>query len=470
VSTVGAGQRILAVDLGATSIRVAAIDLSADTPTVEVLHRHPHAPVRWSDGSLRWDWARLLAEVEVGLAKGLASGPVASIGVDGWAVDYGLLGADGRLLSPPYSYRDQRVDGWQATADRIGPERLYGRTGIQLMPINTIFQLAAHDRAELEAADRLVLLPDLVVHHLTGAVVAERSNASTTSLLDPRTGVWSDELCDAIGLRRALLPEVVEATAEVGIWREVPVHLVGSHDTASAFVGVPGIPRPGTAIVSSGTWVLVGAERSAVDTSNAARRANFSNELGALGGVRFLRNVMGFWMLEQCRRSWGDPPIEALVAEAAAADEVPTVDALDQRFRAPADMEAEVRAAADLRATAGRAEVVSCILHSIAGGVARVVDDVGALTGTPIEELLVVGGGVRMGLMNELLAAATGCRVTVGSPEAAALGNAVVQGIALGSFDDLADARRWLASGASDPGAAPSTPTQTGERRPTWPA
>ncbi|MDF2743031.1 MAG: rhamnulokinase [Actinomycetia bacterium] len=441
-------MRVLAVDLGATSVRVVAVDLGAPEPAAQVLHRWRHQPVRHQDGSLRWDWHGIVREVERGLELGLAAGPVASIGVDGWGVDYGLLDRRGALLSPPYCYRDERTEGWRTTAERIGADHLYAVTGIQLLHLNTIFQLAAHDRSELRHAARLLLLPDLVVRMLTGFEGAERSNASTTALLDAETGAWSAELLEAVGLDPALLPPIVSAGLAVGSWRGVDVHTVGSHDTASAFVGVPGVPGPGSVVVSSGTWVLVGAERPAADTSEKARDANFSNEAGALGGVRFLKNVTGFWLLEQCRAAWGNPTIEELVAAAAGVPATRVVDPADARFLAPTDMEAEIRAAAGLGAAASRAEVVRCILESIASATARVADELVAVTGTPVDELLVVGGAARIRVMNELYGRHAGVPVTVGSPEATALGNAVVQGLALGQFERLEDARRWLAIGA----------------------
>jgi rhamnulokinase len=441
--------RVLAVDLGATSVRVVAVDLDAPEPAAQVLHRWRHQPVRHPDGSLRWDWQGIVREVERGLDAGLAAGPVASIGVDGWGVDYGLIDGRGALLSPPYCYRDDRTGGWRTTAERIGAERLHAITGIQLLPINTIFQVAAHDRSELGRAARLLLLPDLLVRTLTGFEGAERSNASTTALLGAHTGDWSAELLEAVGLDPALLPPVVPAGLAVGSWRGVGVHTVGSHDTASAFVAVPGVPGPGTVVVSSGTWVLVGAERPAADTSEQARAANFSNEAGALGGVRFLKNVTGFWILERCRAAWGDPTVAELAAAAAGVrGPVGVVDPADARFLAPADMEAEVRNAAGLGAAASRAEVVRCILESIATATARVAGELAAITGTPVDELLVVGGAARIRLMNELYGRHAGVPVTVGSPEATALGNAVVQGLALGRFEHLEDARRWLAIGA----------------------
>ncbi len=225
------------------------------------------------------------------------------------------------------------------------------------------------------------------------------------------------------------------------------MHLVGSHDTASAFIGVPGGRDPGTVFVSTGSWVIVGIERPDPDTSPAAMAANFSNESGALGGFRFLKNVVGFLMVEACRQAWGNPPVDVLIDEAAAVTSpVPRFDAADKRLVAPVDMEAEIRAAAGLPAGAPRGVVVRSILESIADGVARVVGELEALTGTEMSRLALVGGGARTGLLADLLAESTGLPVLVGDPEATALGNAVVQGIALGHFDGRDGADRWLAA------------------------
>ena len=439
--------RVLAVDLGAGSVRVAAIELAA-TPAVEVIHRWPHGPVPGPRGSLRWNWERIVAEVETGLEIGMESGSVESIGVDGWGVDYGLIDDTGRMVADPYSYRDSRTDAWMATAESIGLERLYEITGIQLMGINTIFQLAAHDRNEMERAARVLLLPDLLLSTLTGFEGAERSNASTTGLLDARSGDWSAELIEAIGMASHLLPAVAAAGKAVGKWRGIPLHLVGSHDTASAFLGVPGGREPGTVFVSTGSWVIVGIERSEADTSAAAMAANFSNESGALGGFRFLKNVVGFWMIEACRPAWDSPPIDVLIEEAAAiTDPVPLFDAADRRLVAPTDMEAEICAAAGLPAGVPRGVVVRSVLESIADGVARVVGELECLTGTEMNRLALVGGGARTGLLADLLAKATGLEVLVGDAEATALGNGVVQGIALGHFAGRDEADQWLSAG-----------------------
>jgi rhamnulokinase len=440
-------HRVVAVDLGATSIRVASVDLGAADPAVEVVHRWRNTPVTAPDGTLRWNWPALVSEVEEGLAKAAAGGPIASIGIDGWGVDYGLVDGAGDVVSLPFSYRDPRTDGWLGIAETIGLERIYAITGIQLMPINTIFQLAVHPQAELKEATRMLLVPDLLVHELTETEAAERSNASTTAMLDLESGQWSSELVDAIGVPHEILPAIVDAPRPAGHWRGIPVTRVGSHDTASAFLGMPGAPGPGTVFVSSGTWVLVGVERPDADVSEAARAANFSNERGALGGYRFLKNITGFWMLERCRIEWGNPPVPELILEAAGvAEPVPLLDAADPRFLAPSSMLAEIIEAGGFDAEPPRAVIVRCLLESIAASIATVVRELETITRTDMREVFVVGGGARVDLLNDLIARHTGLPVVVGSPEATALGNAIVQGLGTGRFGGREEARGWLMS------------------------
>jgi rhamnulokinase len=436
---------VVAVDCGASSIRVCRVDLSTVPPDLVVVHRFHHQPVSDGAGHLRWDWPRLVAEIETGLTAALGWGPVASIGIDTWGVDYGLLDGEGRLVAPPFSYRDHRTDHYRKVVERLGADRLYATTGIQLLPINTLFQLAAHDRAELAHARHLLLLPELLVHHLTGTVIAERTSAGTTALVDLATGDWSDPLVEAVGLDRALLSPIETAGCRAGTWRGVPVHLVGGHDTASAVVAMAAAPAPGAAFVSSGTWMLVGREQPSPDLSAAARQANLTNEAGALGGVRLLKNLAGSWLIEGCRPAWGNAPLEQLLD---AAREVGAVDArvdvADPRFLHPADMLAEVTTVAGLADDAPPPIVVRCLVESMAAGTAEVLDQLGG-----ISEVHVFGGGSRSDLYRECLTAQTGLPVAAGPVEATALGNALVQGIALGVYRDLAGARAALEEGRS---------------------
>jgi rhamnulokinase len=428
---------VAAVDFGATSIRVCRVELGEGAPRLEVVHRVEHAPRRDGDGHLRWDWSRLVAEMERGLVLAADAGPLASIGVDTWGVDYGLLDQRGELLEPPYCYRDERTRGYADVVERIGARRLYEISGLQDLSFNTIFQLAAHDPEQLERARHVLMLPELLVHHLTGAITGEPTSAGTTGLLDVRALRWSDELCQAIGLDPSLLPDLALATTRVGAWRGVPVHLVGGHDTASAVVAGA---CDEDVFVSSGTWSIVGRERPEPDTSEASRLAGFGNEQGALGGIRLLRNVTGWWLVEQCRQGWEDADVDTLLDAAARVDaDVPVVDVDDARFLAPTDMAAELRRAMGLPHDADPAVVVRGAVESMAAATARVVEGLSTVAG-----IRVFGGGARSELFVDALRRRSGRSVTPGPVEATALGNAIVQGLALGVFSSLDDARAQL--------------------------
>jgi rhamnulokinase len=430
---------VIAVDFGAASIRVCRVDLDTRPVELDVVRRYSHAPVRDADGHLRWDWDRLVAEMEAGLEAATAPGDVASIGIDTWGVDYGLIDEEGALVAAPFSYRDRRTDGFSVVVDAIGERWLYATTGIQLQPFNTIFQLAAHDRAEIDVARHVLLLPELLVHHLTGAVTAERTSAGTTALVDVATGDWSSEMLDTIGIDRALLPPISAAGTLAGAWRDIPVHLVGGHDTASAVVAMGDAPVPSSAFVSAGTWLLVGAERDAVDTSERAQRENLTNEVGALGGVRFLKNLAGSWLIEGCRPSWGSPDVASLLEAASHVEPGPTFDVTDVRFLAPDDMLAEICRVTGLPPDADAAVVARCIVDSMAAGTARVIAVLG-----DVSDVYVFGGGSRNPLYVRRVAELTGLPVHPGPVEATALGNALTQGVAIGAFTDLTDARASL--------------------------
>ena len=435
---------VIAIDFGASSIRVCRIDLGARPVALRVVHRYPHAPVRHPDGSLRWDWARLVAEMHRGLELALRDGPVASIGVDTWGVDYGLLDERGELIAPPFCYRDERTRDWPGVVARIGERRMYQLAGLQLMPLNTIFQVAAHDLSERARARSLLMLPELIVHELCGAELAEATSAGTTGLVDIHTGRWSDELLDAVEADPAWFREIHLAGTLAGSWRGIPVYLVGGHDTASAVVAMAAHPSPNTAFVSAGTWFLVGRELAAPDTGEAAQAANFSNERGTFGSIRFLKNLTGMWLLEECRRGWGDPPVETLFdAAAAVRTPVPVIDITQPDLMAPADMAATLREMAGFPAEVERGIIVKLILDSIADGVARVVDEL-----DPVDDITIFGGASRSALLCDTLAGRSGREVRTGPAEATALGNALTQGVALGAFANQEEARASLAPGS----------------------
>ncbi|HIT76989.1 MAG TPA: rhamnulokinase [Candidatus Avipropionibacterium avicola] len=454
-------QVFAAVDIGASSGRVMA-GIVSDTAKhgielVEV-HRFDNAPIEL-DGHLHWDVDRLWTQTLTGLRRLVERWPeVISIGIDTWAVDYGLLDADGALIGAPYSYRDSRTDEVIAAVHAaIPPQRLYEITGLQFLPFNTVYQLAAERRGpRWDRAACLLLLPDLLAERLTGQRVAEATNASTTGLLDATTGQWSAEVLAAIGVEESLLAPVIEpgtpiATVRPGLGLPaVPVVAVGSHDTASAVVGTPARTK-NFAYVSSGTWSLVGQELAAPVLSEASRAANFTNEGGVDRTTRYLRNVGGLWLLEQCRQEWGQQwggaateIGELIEAAAALGPNGPTIDVDDPAFIAPGDMVARITAAVEAsgrRAPADPAGITRCILDSLAQCYARTLAQAVELSGQPVEVVHIVGGGSQNALLCELTARATGLLVQAGPVEATALGNVAVQartaGLVSGDLMDL---------------------------------
>ncbi|MFJ6730210.1 rhamnulokinase family protein [Streptomyces sp. NPDC091281] len=454
-----AGERAAyaAVDLGASSGRVMVGRVGPDTLELTEAHRFANRPVRLPEG-LRWDVLALYAGVLDGLR---AAGPVASVGVDSWAVDYGLLDAEGALLGNPAHYRDPRTEGVaEKVWATVPPAELYAATGVQYAPFNTLYQLAAAaGTTQLRQARLLLLIPDLMTYWLTGEAGTELTNASTTQLIDPRTGDWAYGVAARLGidldlfapLRRPgdpagfLRPEVLEGA---GLSGPVPVTAVASHDTASAVAAVPAAGER-FAYLCTGTWSLAGVELAAPVLTEESRAANFTNELGLDGTVRYLRNIMGLWLLQECLRDWGDPDLDGLLREAAAVPGLRSVvDAADPVFLAPGRMPARIADAC--RATgqpvpASRAETTRCVLDSLALAHRRAVADAERLADHPVDVVHLVGGGARNALLCRLTADACGLPVVAGPAEAAALGNVLVQARAHGRVGEGDAARRLVA-------------------------
>lgn len=431
---------LAAVDIGASGGRVMAGTVEGDEVRLAAVHRFPNGVVA-RDGHLRWPWDALCDQVVEGLARVPGA---AAVGIDTWAVDYGLLDADGRLLAPPISYRDDRT---AAVVDEVhaavGPDELFAVNGLQHLPFTTLYQLAAERQGpRWDRAAHVVLLPDLLAHHLTGALATEVTNASTTGLLDARTRTWSTDLLDRLGVPASRLapleaPGAVRGHTDAG----VPVITVGSHDTASAVVGVPATTER-FAYVASGTWSLVGLELEGPVLTDAARDAGFTNELGVDGRTRFLRNVGGLWLLQECVREWGGPDLDALLAAAAAVPAGgPVVDVDAPAFIPPGAMPTRIASAAGA-ASLGRAETVRCILDSLAAGYARTIRRAAEVAAHPVDVVHVVGGGARNELLCRLTADATGLPVLAGPVEATALGNVIVQARALGALPASLEAIR----------------------------
>lgn len=432
--------RVAAVDLGAASGRVIVGEVGPYSVSIEEAHRFVNRPVRVG-GTLHWDVLNLYQETLDGLRK---AKQVDGIGIDSWAVDYGLLDAHGGLVANPVHYRDDRTAGARENLERLGAQDLYAATGLQFLPFNTIHQLAVETR--LGSARRLLMIPDLVAYWLTGEQGAEVTNASTTQLLDVRTRTWATELIEKIGVDPALFPELREPGSVIGMYEGTPVIAVGSHDTASAVVGVPAM-NDRFAYISCGTWSLVGVELDRPVLTDASREANFTNELGVDGTVRYLRNVMGLWLLQECVREWGADTTELLRA-AAKLSRGAVIDPDEPVFLPPGDMPARIVEACRRSGQPVPADppaIVRCIVDSLADAHRRAVEEAQELSGRAVDVVHVVGGGARNSLLCQLTADACGLPVLAGPVEATALGNVLVQARALGAVDgDLAQLRSLI--------------------------
>lgn len=436
---------VAAVDLGATSGRVVIGRIGDGVLEIEFVSRFPNGPVEREDG-LHWDFAALYEHVVAGLTEAVRREPsIESIGIDSWAVDYGLL-RDGELLTEPFHYRDGRSErGVTEVHARVPFDELYSRNGLQFLPFNTLYQYRVDERAT--DADTALLIPDLIAFLLTGIAVAERTNASTTGLLNVETSAWDLELAERIGVPSSILPPLVDPGTLIGalrpalaerIGKDLPVIAVGSHDTASAVVAVP-LSSAGSAYISCGTWGLVGLELREPRVTDAARDADFTHELGVDGRYRFLHNVSGLWLLSETVRTWEADDGAAidlpglLTAASAVAGEIPLFDANDPSLSAPGDMPRRIAALLGDRTPDSRPTFARSIVESIAAAFADAVQTASALSGREIDCIHVVGGGSLNRLLCQATADRAGLPVLAGPVEATALGNVLVQGRALGA-------------------------------------
>ncbi|WP_448808283.1 rhamnulokinase [Agromyces bauzanensis] len=471
---------VAAVDLGATSGRVilGRVDGRAGTLELDQVARFPNGPVRLASG-LHWDVTGLYRDLSSGLADAFRRDPaVASIGVDSWAVDYALL-RGGRMLGEPFHYRDDRNQAGVDAVHAIVPfDELYRRNGLQFLPFNTLYQLAAEQAGRresarpegwLDLADALLLIPDLIGFQLTGAKVAERTNASTTGLVAVQTGEWDDELIERLGFAASVFAPLVSpgeslgglrtgVAADLGAPAGIEVVAVGSHDTASAVAAVP-MRAESAAYISCGTWGLVGVELEHPVTTDAAREANFTNEGGVDGRVRFLHNVMGLWLLSESVRWWerdGETvDLAALLAAAASvAAPVAVFDANDPRFLAPGDLPGRIATWCrehDLPVPQSRAEFARSIVESLAEAFASAVRTASVLSTVDVETIHMVGGGALNELLCRRTADRSGIPVLAGPVEATAIGNVLVQARAQGFAGGDLESLRGLVAAAFAP-------------------
>jgi rhamnulokinase len=457
-----ASRTLAAVDLGAESGRVMLARYDGQRLLLDEVYRFANRPVMVR-GHRFWDVLRLWDDTLAGLRKARAmTGQLDSVGVDTWGVDYGLVNTRGLLRSQPFHYRDHRTDGaLEEVLMRVPRETIYARTGIQFMPINTLIQLHAHERdqpGELASAHRLLLIPDLLNSWLSGEMLSERTNASTTQCWDPVSASWATDLLDLIGLPNAMLPPVIAPGTAFGTvlsdlrddLGSAQVIAPATHDTGSAVVATP-VPEgvANWAYISSGTWSLVGIEAPQPIMTHEALSGNWTNEGGVFGTTRFLKNVMGLWLLQECRRAWAQgwemtdydtllSGIESVSPFAA------VIDPDDPRFLAPTHMPDEINAylrehgQTPLETPAAFAR---CILESLALRYCDVLRQLERLTGKKIQGIHVLGGGSRNTRLNQWLADAFAVPVIAGPTEATARGNALMQLVGLGEVRTLAEVR-----------------------------
>lgn len=466
-------SRYIAVDLGATSGRVAVVDTTGGKFSINIVHRFSHEVIH-RNCSILWDWQHIVDETLKGIRMAAAGGSVTSLAIDSWAVDYGFLDSHDQLLPPIFSYRDSRtIDIFESVRLKIGAERIYSTTGIQFLPLNTLYQLvAAKKDASYLNASKFLLLPDLLNNLLTGSSSIEITNASTTQLLNGHTRSWDFELIEALGLRKEIFPALHEPGTNLGkISRivgleEITVVATGSHDTASAVAGTPFTDSATEAYLSSGTWSLLGIESNTPITTPAALAANITNELGVEGTVRVLKNITGLWILEECRRTWRDSGCEPTMHEIIRLAEnsssfTSVIDPNDARFAAPGNMPERVKlycseSGQAVPETPG--EIALCIFISLALAYRQTLTLLEEVTGRSISKLHILGGGSQIDLLNQLTADATGLTVSAGPTESTLFGNAAMQAIAAGEFAGLSEARKAIRASVSPKLFHPRTP------------
>jgi rhamnulokinase len=448
-------QTVLAIDLGAESGRVMAVHCDGRSLRLEELHRFSNGPVNVR-GTLYWDFLHLWQQIQNGIEKGKAHLP-ASLGVDTWGVDFGLLDRQGRLIGNPVHYRDERTEGMMEWVfERVSRAEIFAQTGIQFMQLNTLYQIASLARSQspqLAIAETFLTAPDLLNYWLTGEKVCEFTNATTTQFFNPITGNWAVEMLAALDVPTSIFPSIVQPGTRLGHYEDIPVIAPACHDTGSAVAAVP-TATDRYAYISSGTWSLVGLEVTDAVMDEAALAANVTNEGGVYGTYRLLKNVMGLWIVQQCRSTWHaqgyDYSYPQLVAMARSAPPLRSFIAPDDhRFLTPGDHPSRVQQFCQETGQPipeSHAEIARCVFESLALRYRQVLETLLALSGKEVDVIHIVGGGSQNELLSQMTADAAGIPVLTGPVEATVIGNALVQLIALGEITDIYQGRQLAAS------------------------
>ena len=448
-------KTVLSVDLGAESGRVMAVTFNGRSLTQHELHRFPNTTVT-INGTLHWDFLRLWRDIQTGIEKGKALNP-ASIGVDTWGVDFGLLDKQGNLIGNPVHYRDGRTDEMMARVFEIVPRAdVFAQTGIQFMALNTLYQLMSlveNRSPQLDIADTLLFSPDLLNYWLTGRKASELSIASTSQMFNPQTGTWATDLLDKLNIPSNILPEIVPSGTRLGEYEGIPVIAPACHDTGSAVAAVP-TTTANFAYLSSGTWSLFGLEMPQPVISNAALSANVTNEGGVYGTTRLLKNLMGMWLLQQSRVAWAAQNESFSYAELVEMAEKARpfrsfINVNDPLFIKHGDMPDRIQSFCKQTgqpAPQSKGEIVRSILESLAMGYRDTLAQITAVSDQQVDVIHIVGGGTQNKLLNQMTANATGLPVVTGPIEATVIGNAIVQLITLGEIADLEQGRAIVAN------------------------
>ncbi len=454
----------IAVDLGAGSGRIFLAGVDPGELLLEEIHRFQYPPTE-ENGHLRWNFPQIFSEIRTGLRKAAVRSnelgrTVCSIGIDSWAVDYGLIDADGQLIANPVCYRDDRTIGaMDSVFTKVSRSTIFEKTGIQFQNFNTLFQLYSED-GNLKKAAKLLLLPDLINYFLTGKTAAERTNATTTQMVSAASGKWDRDLLEKLDLPADILPEIIPTGSDLGLLKpeiatglglpDVRVVAPATHDTASAIAGAPLLADH--AYISSGTWSLIGVERDDMLTDRETARQNFTNTGGAYEKICFLKNVMGLWIFESCRREWQargiDIEYDAIIAEVAEKSEFKAfIFPDDERFLNPPSMlgaiEQQMTETGNLF-NSDPASVAKVIFDSLAFRYASVLRNIESLTSRKLKGVEILGGGGRNGYLNQMTANAIGLTIRAGLTEAAVVGNVLVQAITAGRFSSIATAREHV--------------------------
>jgi len=450
-------KHYLAVDLGASSGRTIVGTLEDGKLSLKEINRFWNGPTE-INGTLFWDFVHLFRSVWDGIemARREFGDDLVSMGIDTWGVDFGLIDVDGKLIGNPVNYRDPRTRGmFEKTFEIVPKEEVFEHTGVQFMELNTLYQLMSlklADSAQYKMADKLLFSPDLLGYWFTGHMVANRTIASTSQFYDPSTNDWSYELLEKLGLRTDLFPELVDPGTKIGELEGLSVISVGSHDTASAFAAVPVRPGVRTAFLSSGTWSLLGTELSEPIINADVLENNFTNEVGVAGTVRFLRNLSGLWIIQEMRRNWhlkGYDYSWNEMAEMALLSKPFEffIDPSDESFLAPGDMAERIK---EYCTRTGQpvpekpGQILRAAYEGLAMLYADTFDKLETLCETEFEVLRIVGGGCRDKTLNQFAANATGRKVITGPFEATAIGNLIVQMLAVGDIASLEEGRSLI--------------------------